>query len=217
MDKQQVNNHKSVTIVMPSFNSLTYIENSVNSILNQSYSNWNLIIVDDFSTDGTRKLLYKWIKNPKITIIFLEKNMGAAYARQIAINNSKGDFVCFCDSDDLWHQDKLSEQVKFMINNNYKFTYTLYAAFKNIEKKYKPVRYSKSKNYIGILIHSMGNSTVMLDGDLCRSTQIPIIRKRNDYLYFLHVIKKTRRAYLLNKTLTYYRLNKDCLLKKNWI
>jgi glycosyltransferase involved in cell wall biosynthesis len=209
--KEQNDKFPSVTIVMPSFNSFKFIQDSVKSIQMQSYSNWHLIIVDDYSIDGTRELLNKFSEDKRITIIFLENNFGAAHARQIAINYSKGDLVAFCDSDDLWHPDKLMEQVNFMSINNYNFTYTLYAPFKDINKKYRPVRYSFSKNYISILIHSLGNSTVMLDGNLCRSTKIPNIRKRNDYLYFLKLIKKAKRAYLLNKSLTYYRLNKHGL------
>jgi teichuronic acid biosynthesis glycosyltransferase TuaG len=222
--KKQNQELLSVTIVMPSFNSIKFIQDSVKSIQKQSYSNWHLIIVDDYSTDGTRELLSKLSNDKRITIILLESNFGAAHARQIAIDYSNGDLVAFCDSDDLWHPDKLLEQVNFMSINNYSFTYTLYSPFKEIHKKYRPDRYSLSKNYISILIHSLGNSTVMLDGNLCRSTKIPNIRKRNDYLYFLKVIKKAKRAYLLNKPLTYYRLNKDGLsnnkinlIKYHWI
>jgi glycosyltransferase involved in cell wall biosynthesis len=149
-------------------------------------------------------------------MIQLEKNYGAAYARQVAIDNSNGDLIAFCDSDDLWHPEKLSEQVNFMMLKKYDFTYTNYAPFHDVQKKYKSVIYSSTKDYFGLLIHSLGNSTVMIKGDICRSTRIPLIKKRNDYLYFLQIIKKTKKAHLLKKTLTFYRLNKNGLSKNKF-
>jgi teichuronic acid biosynthesis glycosyltransferase TuaG len=217
-------NNPLVSIIMPTFNSFIYIEDAIYSVIKQTYSNWELIIVDDNSTDGTKEILNKYRNESKIIIIYLQRNQGAANARQIGINISKGNLVSFLDSDDFWYPNKLKDQVEFMINNNYDFTYTLYSPFKDSKNIYSPVKYSKSKNYMGILIHSPGNSTVMINGNLTRGTKIPIIKRRNDYLYFLQLIKVTKKAYLLNKTLTLYRLNQNGLsrnklnlIKYNWI
>lgn len=217
-------NNPLVSIIMPSFNSYEYIEESINSVIKQTYSNWELLIIDDYSTDCTREILQKYNGESKIKIIYLESNQGAAIARQIGIDASKGNLIAFLDSDDLWYPNKLMEQVEFMINNNYDFTYTLYSPFKDSKSIYSPIKYSKTKTYRGVLIHSPGNSTVMLNGQITRITKIPFIKKRNDYLYFLQMIKVTKKAYLLNKNLTLYRLNKSGLsrnkinlIKYNWI
>ncbi|MGJ0535819.1 glycosyltransferase family 2 protein, partial [Enterococcus faecium] len=106
---------KKVSIVMPAYNASRFITESVNSVQNQTYNNWEIIIVNDASTDDTQYRLESMAKKDnRIKIINLEKNMGAAYARNIAIKNTRGEFIAFLDSDDTWYPKKLERQLKFM-------------------------------------------------------------------------------------------------------
>jgi teichuronic acid biosynthesis glycosyltransferase TuaG len=214
---------KLVSIIMPNFNSANYLEESINSVLRQSHKNWELIVVDDNSTDSSVGLLKSYSIDKRIKVIFLDTNHGPAYAREVAINHSSGDYIAFLDSDDIWHEDKLDRQVSFMVANNHLFTYTNYIPF-SLKKNYRKVKFSKVKGYRSILFHSPGNSTVMIEADLCRSIKIQNIKKRNDYLYFLTVIKRTKFAYLLDEDFTFYRLNpngisnkKSSLISYHWL
>ncbi|ELY4740867.1 glycosyltransferase family 2 protein, partial [Cronobacter sakazakii] len=113
-----------VSIIMPSWNSELTIADSINSIIRQTYTNWELIITDDCSSDGTIRLLKEFAnKEPRIKLFFNDKNSGAGISRNNCIKNAKGRFIAFLDSDDMWHPEKLSRQVAFMLNNNYALTY----------------------------------------------------------------------------------------------
>ena len=107
-----------VSIILPNYNSSQTIMATVNSILKQSYSDWELIIVDDCSNHETKKILSK-LKNKKIKIFYLKKNRGAAYCRNFGIKKSNSNFLAFIDSDDLWYKNKLKLQINFMKTNNY--------------------------------------------------------------------------------------------------
>ena len=123
-------NKTSVDIILPNYNSYPYIEETLESIINQSFKNWKLFIIDCNSNIETRKSLKKYIDHPRINIKWLEKNKRPGFCRNLAIRNSKSEYIAFIDSDDIWHQEKLSKQLAFMIKNKYNFTYTNYTAFK---------------------------------------------------------------------------------------
>ena len=116
---------KLVSIVMPSFNMASYIAESIRSVLNQTYTNWELIIVDDCSTDNTAEIVSSF-NDSRIRYFKNEKNSGAAISRNLAFREARGEYVAFLDSDDLWREDKLEKQIHFMESNNYSFTYTNY-------------------------------------------------------------------------------------------
>ena len=118
-----------IDIILPNFNSSDYIKETIKSIINQTFKNWRLIIVDDCSDKKTKAILRKFSKNKKIKIFWLKKNKGAGYCRNYAIKKSKSLYLAFIDSDDLWAKDKLETQLRFMENNNYLFTYTNYETF----------------------------------------------------------------------------------------
>ena len=103
-----------VDIILPNYNSSNYIIKTVNSILNQSYKNWKLIIVDDNSDDKTVRILKKNFKNKNIKIYFLKKNRGAGFCRNYAIKKSSSPYIAFIDSDDIWNREKLKKQINFM-------------------------------------------------------------------------------------------------------
>jgi len=203
-----------VSIVMPSFNSENIIEDSINTVLNQTYSNWELLIVDDCSSDNTVEIVRKIAKKDKrIKIIELDKNSGAGIARNQSIKQAKGKFLAFLDSDDLWMSNKLERQINFMNENNYYFTST---DFNEIEdgKIGEQVTLSHPKlDYAGVLKYCPGNSTVIYNAEKLGKFYAPDIKKRNDFVVWLQVIKKAEYLYGLNETLTTYRVRKGSLSK----
>ena len=114
-----------VSIIMPSFNTGKFIKETIDSVINQTYRNWELIIIDDCSTDNTNEVVKK-INDSRIIYLKNEVNSGAAVSRNKALREAKGRWIAFLDSDDLWKNDKLEKQINFMKKNNYYFSYTDY-------------------------------------------------------------------------------------------
>ena len=119
-------NNGLVSIIMPSYNTANYIGESINSVINQSYKNWELIIVDDCSTDNTDEVIKDFLKDSRIKYLKNKENSGAAISRNKALRMAKGEWIAFLDSDDLWNHKKLEKQIKFMEQNKYNFSYTKY-------------------------------------------------------------------------------------------
>ncbi len=211
-----INERYLVSIIMPTFNSGNFIKESINSVISQTYMDWELIIIDDFSSDNTHEIVSEFESiDDRIIYYRLPENRGAAEARNKGISLAKGQFIAFLDSDDFWIKTKLANQIDFMISNNYLFTCTNYR-FINEEGRDigKIVKSRTILDYHGILRYSPGNSTVIYNAMATGKIFIPNIRKRNDYLMWLTLIKKTKYLYGLNEDLTYYRLRKNSLSYK---
>lgn len=179
-----------VSIIMPSYNTAEYIKDSIQSVINQTYKNWELIIVDDCSTDCTDEIVNS-IKDSRIKYFKNEKNFGAAISRNRALKEAKGKWIAFLDSDDLWNKEKLEIQISFMVENDYKFTYTDYRI--QLNGVWLPYIYSgpnvvnkrKMKDYC-----YFSTITVMYDREYIGLIQIEPIRKNNDYAMWLKIIEK---------------------------
>ena len=100
-----------VSIIMPSYNTANYIAESINSVLAQQYANWELIIIDDCSTDNTDSVVYPFLSDQRIRFLKNDSNYGAAYSRNRALREANGKWIAFLDSDDLWDSDKLKKQI----------------------------------------------------------------------------------------------------------
>ena len=126
-----------VDIILPNYNKEFFLEETINSVINQSYTNWKLLIIDNCSTDNSKKIIQKFTKNEKINIIYLKRNKGVSFTRNLGIRLSSSKYISFLDSDDLWTANKLEDQISFMEKNSYNFTYTDYTPFfiKNKIKK----------------------------------------------------------------------------------
>ena len=193
-----------VSIVMPSYNTDGYIKESIESVLYQSYPYWELIIVDDCSTDNTDEIIKPYLTDDRIRYLKNEKNSGAAVSRNYALREAKGKWIAFLDSDDLWHPQKLEKQIEFMISNGYKFTCTDYRIQLNGE--WLPYVYTspnkitefKMKNYC-----YFSTITVMYDREYVGLVQIENVRKNNDYAMWLKIIKKAP-CYRLAENLSSY-------------
>ena len=158
-------NNAKVEIVLPNYNSGAYLEETINSIINQTFENWNLTIVDGNSNNETQQILRKYVDHKKINIIFLEKNKKAAFCRNLAIRKSESDYIAFIDSDDLWEKDKLFKQLVFMIKNKHSFTYTNYQPFIDSKKKFKEIvpeneNFGSSRGYYTFL-HTKYKNEIM--------------------------------------------------------
>lgn len=194
-----------VSIIMPSYNAARYIKNSIESVRSQSYTNWELIIVDDCSTDNTDEVVAGIIDN-RIHYLKNEKNSGAAVSRNRALREAKGRWIAFLDSDDLWMPDKLEKQIAFMNQRGYTFSYTNYEEIdsdgnRTGVKVTGPKRITKT----GMFNYCWpGCLTVMYDCNVVGLIQIEDIKKNNDYAMWLKVCKKAD-CYLLDKCLAQYR------------
>ena len=194
-----------VSIIMPSYNTGKFIKETINSVINQTYNNWELIIVDDCSTDNTDDVV-KTIKDNRIKYIKNKENSGAAISRNVALREAKGRWIAFLDSDDLWKKDKLERQIKFMEKNNYYFSYTNYVEIdENSNSNGKKITGPKKITRIGMSNYCWpGCLTVMYDSKKIGLIQIEDIKKNNDYAMWLKVCKKAD-CYLLNEDLAMYR------------
>ena len=180
-----------VSIIMPSYNTAAYIKESIQSVLNQTYTNWELIIVDDCSTDSTDEVL-ETIKDSRIRYFKNDKNSGAAVSRNKALREAKGQWIAFLDSDDLWMPEKLEKQIYFMESNGYAFSYTSYEEI-DIEGNKTGIRVTGPKKITktGMFNYCWpGCLTVMYDAMKVGIIQIEDIKKNNDYAMWLKVCKK---------------------------
>lgn len=195
-----------VTIITPSYNTASYIEETIRSVLHQSYRNWELIIVDDCSTDNTDEVVQQFLSDERVHYLKNESNSGAAVSRNRALQEAKGKWIAFLDSDDLWTPDKLEKQVRFMKKNGYAFSYTEY---EEIDEQGKLLRVKvfgpKKITKIGMFAYCWpGCLTVMYDRETVGEIQIRNIKKNNDYAMWLMVCKKAD-CYLLPEVLAKYR------------
>lgn len=195
-----------VSIIMPSYNTASFIAESIQSVLAQSYKDWELIIVDDCSPDNTDDVVKPYLSDERIRYLKNEKNSGAAVSRNRALREAKGKWIAFLDSDDLWMPEKLQKQVIFMEKNGYHFSYTNYAEI-DTEGKRNGILVTGPKQITKTGMYNYcwpGCLTVMYDRDVVGVIQIADIKKNNDYAMWLKVCQKAD-CYLLDEELALYR------------
>lgn len=195
-----------VSIVMPSYNTGPFIEESIKSVIGQTYQDWELLIVDDCSTDHTDEVIEAYLSDIRIKYLKNEKNSGAAVSRNKALKEAKGKWIAFLDSDDLWMNDKLEKQVSFMEMYGYHFSYTNYSEIDvDGNKRGKSVTGPNRITKVGFFNYCWpGCLTVMYDAEVVGLIQIADIKKNNDYAMWLKVCRKTD-CYLLDEELALYR------------
>jgi len=213
-----------VSIITPTYNCAKFIGRTIDSVLKQTYTNWEMIIVDDASKDNTEEIVLNY-KDPRIKYIKLEKNAGPANARNKSMQEAKGKYIAFLDSDDIWMPEKLEKQIKFMKVNGYNMTATSYEHINEQDEKLNKIVKCKEKvDYNGMLLSCpVGNSTVMYNVGMLGKFEVPDIKKRNDYALWLKMLKKEKYVYGLDDVLMEYRIreksvssNKFALVKYHW-
>ncbi|WP_315370973.1 glycosyltransferase family 2 protein [Streptococcus suis] len=203
-----------VSIVMPTFNCGAFISETIESILVQTYIKWELIIVDDQSTDNTKNIVNKYCEaDRRIKYHVLEKNSGAAVARTEAIKLSKGEYIAFCDADDLWFPEKLEKQLNFMKDNNIYFSSTSYEKIDEKSRELgKTVKSVAKVSYNRLLLDCpVGNSTVMYNVSKMGKFEVPNLRKRNDDALWLKMLKVEPYIYGMPEILMKYRIRKGSI------
>ncbi|MFD0994127.1 glycosyltransferase family 2 protein [Tenacibaculum geojense] len=218
-----------VSIITPSHNSANFIEETINSVLAQTFILWELIIVDDLSSDNSTNIVKSIINNnPDRNIYLIENksNLGPALTRNRAIKEARGRYIAFLDSDDLWHPTKLEKQLDFMKNNNYPFTCTHFNQI-NEEGEYQGVvnNIPNKISYNSLLkANKVGCLTSVYDSDFFGKVYMDAISKRQDYGLWLKLLKKTDHVYCLQEILADYRVrknsvssNKTKLIKYHWL
>ena len=207
-------NQINVDIILPNYNSSIYIEETLNSIVGQSFKNWKLLIVDDNSNDETKNIIKRYVLNKKIKIIWLKKNKGVGFCRNLAMRNTKSEYIAFIDSDDIWEKEKLSKQLDFMIKNKYHFTYTNYLPFRsekgqNNLKEIKPAKYFTFKKFTRNT--SIATSTMIIKRASVGNAKFTNTKICEDYFFKCQILKKVDYAYCLTENLMRYRIRKNSL------
>lgn len=219
-------NKPLVSVITPAYNAERFIGETIESVLKQTYSKWEMIIVDDKSTDRTVEIVESYMeKDPRIKLIKLEKNSGSAIARNTAMDNAKGRYLAFLDSDDVWMEEKLERQLQFMKENDIAFSFTKYVRMTEDGKLTRAIsKTPKRVGYKQLMKHCViGCLTVMIDREKIGEERMINIRTRQDYVYWLTLMKKGFDAYGLPEVLAKYRLvensissNKLKAAKQNW-
>lgn len=197
-----------VSVITPAYNCSNTISETIASVIAQTYENWEMVIANDASKDNTVEIIEYFLRQDKrIKLINLEKNSGAAVARNVAINNASGRFIAFLDSDDLWKSDKLEKQIKFMNDNQYAFTFTAYETFrdsKDLSRRIFVV--PETINYEQYIRNSIiGNLTVIMDRNKIVDLHIEG-GFLEDVLTWMYYLRKGYLAYGLNENLASYRV-----------
>tara|TARA_Y100000768_G_scaffold386658_1_gene375600 strand:- start:288 stop:1031 length:744 start_codon:yes stop_codon:yes gene_type:complete len=202
-----------VSIIVPYFNDPEYINQSINSALNQTYKKIEIIIIDDENSKNSKETLNKIKKkSKKIKIYNTKKNRGVAFARNLGIYKSKGKFVAFLDSDDLWENNKLFEQISMFKKKNIDICFTGYSGIKDNKQIIYKVRPPQFINFENLLKECpISCSTILLKKKVLRDTKFKNLKTKEDYLLWLELAKKNFKFFGVNKYLTLYRVRKYSL------
>ncbi|MEB2777508.1 glycosyltransferase family 2 protein [Algoriphagus sp. D3-2-R+10] len=201
-----------VSIITPVHNAYSHIEDTIQSVLNQTFIDWELILIDDYSSDNGIHILNKYEEmDARIHLYKNPNNLGAALSRNKGIEIAQGRFIAFLDSDDLWEPNKLEVQVKFMLESNHAFTFSGYLKFREqtiIGEHEVPHRVNHKEL---LKTCSIGCLTAMYDTDQLGKVYMPVISRRQDFALWLKILKMIPYAYGINQPLARYRLRNDSI------
>lgn len=208
-----------VSIITPVYNSQNVLEDTINSVLGQSYNNWELILVDDCSEDESVPIIERYAKRDvRIKPIYLNKNEGAGFARNIGLENATGHYIAFLDADDIWLENKLKDQLTYFENHRgAKFQFSWYDT---IDEKNEVINTFKTPDRISFNLLKYNNyiltSTVMCHAEILQNIRFPGIRRRQDWSLFLDILKAEEYAYSLPKVTVQYRKMPNTLSANRW-
>jgi teichuronic acid biosynthesis glycosyltransferase TuaG len=203
-----------VSIITPTYNSEAFIAQTIASVQNQTYQSWEMIIVDDCSSDGTIEIVQKCTDNDsRIQLYKLAINSGAGVARNYAINLAKGRYIAFLDADDLWKSQKLKKQVNFLLENHLHFTFSFYDCInhegKSLKKRIEaPIKLTYRQLFF---CNFIGNLTGIYDTEYFGKIPISNIRKRQDWVMWLTILKKIKKAQVVPESLAFYRIHENSI------
>ena len=201
-----------VSIITPVYNATRFIKDTAKSVFNQSYSNWEWILVDDCSKDNSWILLSELSKNDKRVKIYRNKiNLKSGKTRNLAIKKAKGRFIAFLDSDDLWHPEKLNTQIPFMLNNQYYFSHTSYGYINEDGKRIKSIFHVREEvDYYHLLKRTeISCLTAIYDAEIIGKFYMSEHARKQDYALWLSILKSGTKSYGIDKELAFYRQVKN--------
>lgn len=211
-------NEELVSVIIPAYNCEDFVGATLDSVIAQTYQNWEAILVDDCSTDNTAEIIKKYaFKDSRIKYHKLKENSGAAVSRNTAVELANGKYLAFLDSDDLWFSKKLEKQIAFMKEKGNVFSCTSYTKIDE-QGNYlgKTINVNNKYTYKELLKKNCGNSTVIYDAEAVGKVKIPNIRKRNDYVMWLQVIKKAKYLHGIDEPLGCHRIRTGSLSRNKF-
>lgn len=206
-----------VSIITPSYNSETFIAQTISSVQNQTYQNWEMIIVDDGSSDKTVAIIKQFISNDdRIKLIELMQNSGPAVARNYAIECASGKYMAFLDADDIWFPELISTSINTILQQNIPFVFSSYRrSDENLEFVYSDFIVPEKVTYSDILkTNSISCLTAFLDIEVLGKKMMPEVFKRQDMGLWLKYLKEIPFAYGIQKPMAIYRIRKNSLSRK---
>jgi glycosyltransferase involved in cell wall biosynthesis len=198
---------------MPAYNVEQYISDAIESIINQTFTSWELLITDDCSTDNTRNIVSKYVeKDNRIKLFFLKVNSGAGAARNNSIDKATGRYIAFCDSDDWWYPYKLEMQYNFMKKNGFEFIFSA-CEFTNSKLEVTGISWKRLRVTRNTLLWecNIGTPGVVYDTKRIGKIYFPLMRKRQDWVMWLSIIAKTKYLYSINWPLWKCRIRANSL------
>jgi len=202
-----------ITIITANYNAAQFITQTIESVLVQEYTNWEMIIIDDVSTDNSLEIIQKYIlKDDRINLIQLDRNSGPAVARNTGIKEAKGRYIAFLDSDDVWTPNKLAVQITFMQERNISFSYASYDLIDEENSLKGEFLVEGKVNYTDLLkTCDIGCLTAVYDTKVLGKVEMPLILRRQDYGLWLRLLKKIDYAYAIEDKLGVYRLRRSSI------
>jgi teichuronic acid biosynthesis glycosyltransferase TuaG len=213
-----MNNQDKISIITPCYNSENYIEQTILSVINQTYENWEWWIVDDCSKDQSVEIIRNF-NDPRIHLIALEKNAGAAEARNIGLRNASGRFITFIDSDDVWLPHFLKTAVNYLIENGEEL---VYGTYKRHDEDLNPLLEDfvaeDNITYDRILYNCpIPMLTSMYDTKRIGKIPIPEVDMREDYAMWIEILKRIPKARAIKEPLAIYRIRKTSYSRNKFL
>ncbi len=202
-----------VSVIMPCYNCLLTLEESVRSVMKQSFRDWELLLVDDGSTDGSRtRIRLLAAREPRIRPVLLMKNSGVAEARNVGMQAARGRFMAFLDADDVWEPEKLKEQLEWVEATGAAFSWTAYGRMDSQGNRLSRVRKAPESLTFRQLLKGnvIGCSTVIVDTAKTGPITMEPVRQE-DYYLWLKLLRKGVPGTGLNRVLTWYRVSSGSL------
>lgn len=201
-----------VSIIMPAYNVSEFIALSIESVLNQTLQDWELLIVNDCSSDNTASIVGSYLCDSRLKLINNNVNLGGAASRNVAIEAAQGRYIAFLDADDLWVANKLEVQVRFMQENHISFSFTSYITMTEAGCLMDRIEVPKCVSFSKLLKHNyIGCLTAIYDAQPFGKIYMPLVRKRQDFALWLELLKRFDCAYGLNECLGFYRIRSGSL------
>ncbi|MEO8237308.1 MAG: glycosyltransferase family 2 protein [Flavobacterium sp.] len=203
-----------VSIITPTFNAEKYIRATLLSVINQGYQNWEMILVDDASTDQTVFVIEEFAQNDnRIKLHKLSKNSGNGFARNVALEKALGKYIAYLDADDLWFPEKLEKQIQFLKTNNLPFTFSFYDCIdeegNNLNRRVEsPLNLTYNQLFF---CNYVGNLTAIYDADYFGKITLEASQKRQDWRLWLTILKQIKTTKPVPEPLAFYRIRKDSI------